>query len=64
MVPSQAPLPPATPSMSHDQVILPSRVWMSLTGEQQRHLLHTIVLVCQEMVATWSHIQQGKVTHE
>lgn len=64
MDPSQAPLSSATPSVSPGQVILPSQVWMNLTGAQQHHLLKTIVLVCQEIISTSAHVQNGEVPHE
>jgi hypothetical protein len=42
-------LPPPTPP-PEPRLISPHQVWSHLTGGQQRSLLQTLVLICQELL--------------
>jgi hypothetical protein len=43
---------------------MPSQVWMKLTSAQQRSLLQTMVLICQDLVAAATLRQKHEVTYE
>jgi len=62
MHPSQTSSPP--PTVSECPVIPPSQVWVNLTQGQQQCLLQTIVLICQELVAAASPLQESEVSHD
>jgi hypothetical protein len=61
---SPAPLILPPPFPLREERILPSQVWTHLAKDQQHHLLQVVVLVCQELVPTWSSSLEGRIADE
>jgi len=53
-----------SPRTFPEERIPPSQVWIHLTPDQQHCLLQAIVLVCRELVLTWSRSLESEVSDE